>query len=206
MELRTFKIALESSPYILAPAAAIYWVFSPTPATPMTVNATLVWLSPIAFATCFALSQLIWNGSNNDGCISANFGLCTKSRYEKRVCSAFQTSSCATTLTVLISLVFVRSVGGIFADLGPYDPSADGSMGDWIDAGLLILLVLFLLFYFLWFVWIHPIDQLKAMWNFRKDRYESSAISYTLYGRPCPMNVNNIQTNKIVRTRKKINI
>jgi hypothetical protein len=184
MELRTFKIALESSPYIIAPAVAIYWVLSPTPATPMTVNATLVWLSPIAVATCFALSQLIWNDHNNDGCISINFGLCTKSQYEKRVCSSFQTGSCAITLTVPITLLFIRSVEGIFAELGPYDRSANGSIGDWIGAGLLFFLALFFWFCFFVLIWGHPVDQLKAMRNFREERNESLPTSYTLHSLP----------------------
>jgi hypothetical protein len=144
MELRTFKIALECSPYIITPAVAIAWAFFPTPAPLRTVGATLVWLSPIAVATGFAFCQLIWNGCDHVSCISANFGLCTKSQYERRVCSAFQSCGCATTLTVPITLLFVRSVEGIFGGLEPYDPEAHGSIWVWVCSGLVFLLVLFI--------------------------------------------------------------
>jgi hypothetical protein len=149
-----------------------------------TINATLVWLSPIAIASCFEFSQLIWNGCNNDGCVSVNFGLCTKSQYEKRVCSAFQMSSCATTATVPITLLLVGSDEGIFATLKPYDPSANGSMEGWIAAGVVIFLALFVWFMLLIGFWIHPVNQLKAMKNSREERSGSLPTSYTLDGWP----------------------
>jgi hypothetical protein len=93
---------------------------------------------------------------------------------------------------VPITLHFIRSVEGIFAELGPYDPSANGSIGDWIGAGLLFFFALFFWFIFFVLIWEHPVHQLKAMRNFREERNESLPTSHTLDSWPLAVSGHNL--------------
>jgi hypothetical protein len=61
----TFALAIENSPYIIAPEVSINWFFFRSLAPITTVNATFAWLSPVIISTTFAAVQLVnFEGKN----------------------------------------------------------------------------------------------------------------------------------------------
>jgi hypothetical protein len=171
MASRTFNFALavENSPYIIAPAVAINWfLFFRNLAPITTVNATLAWLSPVIISTAFAAFQLFFNYEGKNGSrILFNLPLCSKSEYEKKICRASQSTSCAVTVTLPIVLAYMVSVKALVSVLKPYDPlvmepGAGDSIFEWIFIWGFIALITFLVGIPIALLWISPLDEIKA--------------------------------------------
>jgi hypothetical protein len=179
MASRTFNFALaiENSPYIIAPAVAINWfLFFRNLAPVTTVNATLAWLSPVIISTAFAAFQLVNYEDKNGSRILFNLPLCSKTEYEKKICRAFQSTSCAVTVTLPIAMAYMVFVKALYSELKPYDPLGEFGAGDSIVDWILIWVTIALITFFMGLptalFWISPLDEIKAALAARNIRRE----------------------------------
>jgi hypothetical protein len=171
MASRTFNFALavENSPYIIAPAVSINWfLFFRNLAPVTTVNATLAWLFPVIISTAFAAFHLFFNYEGKNGSrILFNLPFCSKSEYKKKICRALQSTSCAVTVTLPITLTYTVSVQALVSVLKPYDPlvmepGEGDSIFEWIFIWGFIALITFAIGLPTLLFWEKPKDEIKA--------------------------------------------